>query len=320
VGQGVGRPSVSAVLRAKQALEAAGLDSTAELTPVAHTSNEVWFVGDHVLRVAADSREGRLAMEAHVSAILPSTVPHAAVIAQGTAALGEWLVMERMRGKTLAEWWAVMLAKEQREAIRQLAVALRALHAVKPSIQVLALAHGDTPHPLPASRTLELVDECRRLPGVEGRVMDAVAVLVRRFGDAFDAKEAVTGLVHGDLLFDNILWDGARITALLDLEWVRPGPPDLDLDILLQYCAEPELSTTAHDRFAVTAKDLADVPVWLEEDYPELFAHPRLNERLLLYRLAYDVRALLLDPPPATIADMPHHPYNRLRTAVLSEG
>jgi aminoglycoside phosphotransferase (APT) family kinase protein len=315
---GARRPSLPALLRARQALDAAGLDSSGELILAPHTSNEVWFVGDHVLRVAADSREGRLAIEADVVRLLPDAVPHARVVAHGRAALGEWLLMRRVPGRSLSDWWPALGPDHRREAVRQLAAALRALHAVRPSIELLANTHGDTPHPLPAARILELLAEARTLPGVRPAVLDAVERLVEKVGPSFDPREAVGGLVHGDVHFDNIFWDGERITALLDLEWVRPGPPDLDLDILLQYCEAPEVSTQAVDRFAVSAADLAPVRVWLREDYPELFSHPHLDDRLLLYRLGYDVRALLRDPPTPEMINLALHPYNRLRRAAAA--
>ena len=32
-------------------------------------------------------------------------------------------------------------------------------------------------------------------------------------------------LVHGDLHFENVLWDNGHISAVLDLEWARPEAP-----------------------------------------------------------------------------------------------
>ena len=55
------------------------------------------------------------------------------------------------------------------------------------------------------------------------------------------------------------------------------------------------------------------MPYWLAEDYPELFGHPRLLDRLRLYCIAYDVRELLAFPPPTPVEQLsPHHPVHRL--------
>ena len=74
----------------------------------------------------------------------------------------------------------------------------------------------------------------------------------------------------------------------------------------------------AHRRQGIEERrDYRELPVWLRESYPELFAHPRLNERLALYSLAYDLRELLLRPPRRPIDQLPtHHPYNRIRRLV----
>ena len=63
--------------------------------------------------------------------------------------------------------------------------------------------------------------------------------------------------------------------------------------------------------------DYREVPGWLREDYPALFSHPRLGERLAVYGLAFDVRQLLLDGPTAPPDEIdPHHPFNRIRRLV----
>jgi hygromycin-B 7''-O-kinase len=131
-----------------------------------------------------------------------------------------------------------------------------------------------------------------------------------------DARDALvpfqrTTLVHGDLTFENILWDGATLT-LLDFEWARGGPPDLDLDVLLRFCAYPMLHVADDYRHQTRAEDYLHVPLWLHEDYPSLFAHPRIGARLVLYAIAFDVRDLLAAPP--TGGELPRlHPLNRLR-------
>ncbi len=47
--------------------------------------------------------------------------------------------------------------------------------------------------------------------------------LVKRLAPTIIPFEAET-LVHGDVTFENVLWHDDEVTALLDLEWARPGP------------------------------------------------------------------------------------------------
>ena len=107
--------------------------------------------------------------------------------------------------------------------------------------------------------------------------------------------------VHGDLTFENVLWDGHVVTALLDFEWSRRAPADIDLDVLLRFACFPYLHVAEDYEAETRAIDYAEVPYWMAEDYPELFGFPQEFERLRLYSIAYDVRELLAMPadPPA---------------------
>src|SRR5690606_22367669 len=104
-------------------------------------------------------------------------------------------------------------------------------------------------------------------------------------------------LVHGDLHFQNVLWDGERVTALLDLEFARPAPPDVDLDVLLRFCTAPFLFVPVGREDEARTEDYEPVPGWFAEECPELFDHPRALDRLRLFAVGFDTRELLANPP-----------------------
>ena len=91
--------------------------------------------------------------------------------------------------------------------------------------------------------------------------------------------------MHSDLTFENVLWDPAqrRVTAILDFEWARGGPADLDLDVLLRCVAYPKLHVAADYEHLTKHEDYAEVPWWLSEAYPELFSFPRQLDRVRIY-------------------------------------
>lgn len=311
----VGSPA--ARLRATAALAEAGL-SGLPIERVASNANEVWFAGPYVLRVCPVPDGWQLSNEAHIAAHLPAGVPHPTIVASGRTSYGEWLLLERLEGEVLSRAWLTMREKARTEAMRQLGEALRALHATP--LDEITDPFGDedtleSPHQLPPSRVLQLLRRADDIPAVDRRLLDAARTLVFQYRDAVDDGQPEV-LVHGDLHFENVLWDGERVTGLLDLEWSRPGPADLDLDILLRYCADPTDSRPV-DGMAATAADLRSVPRLLRDAYPELFAHPRLNDRLAVYCLAYDVRDLLLNRPHGREDDLPvSHPVRRIRRLV----
>jgi homoserine kinase type II len=86
----------------------------------------------------------------------------------------------------------------------------------------------------------ELVVRCERIaasPDPEARAMreslrDAVAEIARA-----RRRDVPSGLIHGDLFRDNVLWDGAqgacRIAALLDFESAHDGPFAYDIAVTL---------------------------------------------------------------------------------------
>src|SRR3546814_15452323 len=140
------------------------------------------------------------------------------------------------------------------------------------------------------------------MEGVDRMFLHDAIELVQDIGAAVQPFTSET-LIHGDLTFENILWDDG-ITALLDVEWSRPGPPDLDLDIILRCCAYPHLHVAERHVAATRAVDYADVPAWLAEDYPDPFAVPLPHDRPRLHPLPHPAPPL----PPLTTPHPPVHP------------
>jgi len=83
--------------------------------------------------------------------------------------------------------------------------------------------------PLPIWRLLPLLDWLDEQPGMDrdlaGRVRARIGELRPLVSDA-EFEDGV--VVHGDASFANVLWHRGRLVALLDLEWARLGPPDLE--------------------------------------------------------------------------------------------
>jgi aminoglycoside phosphotransferase (APT) family kinase protein len=303
-----------AMARARRALGEAGLDMHLPLTRASSVTNEVWLSDQYVVRVNRQPNQ-RLRREASLGPLLPPEVGYPEIIAYGGQLGADWLVLRRVAGNVLSRCWPTMTDAERRSAVRQLAGILLALHRTEcppdlPAIDTPQLLGGHsfrTVDPL-----LVALDQAEQLPHVDRLVIAEARQLVLDTGSAIEPFN-VTTLVHGDLHFENVLWDGTTVTALLDFEYCRPGPPDLDLDVFLRFCAYPYLHVAEDYEHLTRAEDYADVAWWLAEDYPELFDYPNAFERTRIYSIAYDVRELLLFPPPRSPRELSkHHPYNRL--------
>jgi aminoglycoside phosphotransferase (APT) family kinase protein len=312
-------------MRAYRTLRDAGLDESAGLERVSSALNEVWFTGPYVVRVNPTPGTHRLGYEHELSAYLPDAVRYPTVVAYGEHPMAEWLVTERVPGVVLSRAWPKLTEASRRDAVFQLAAALRSLHEMPGPIgpngpiraPFLERDSLECPHQLPASRVLTLLGRASRMRHGDGGLLRAAGELVRRTASAFDENDPEPGLVHGDAHFENIMWDDGAISAVLDFEWSRPGPPDIDLDMVLRFCADPSLHVAADYVHLANARDYLQVPLWFKTAYPELFAHARLRDRLLLLDLAYDVRHLLLHPPTGPMNTLsPHHALRRIRRTV----
>lgn len=308
--------------RARRALEGAGLDMMMPLERASSVTNEVWVGDDYVIRVNRRPDQ-RLRREAMLAPLLPEEVCYPAVYAYGGELGADWFVCERVPGLVLSRCWPAMTRGERREVLRQFAVKLRALHQFEfPT----GLPETTTPQLLggasfsPTQPLMEALAKAKTLEHVDAGVVSAAERIVRDTAFSLDPWESQT-MVHGDLHFENVLWDGTHITAMLDFEYARPGPPDLDLDVFLRFCSFPFLHVAEDYEHLTLAEDYVEVPYWLGEDYPELFSHPHEYERLRIYCIAYDVRELLLFPPQRRPRDLSeYHPYNRLLRTVDGNG
>ena len=316
-----------AVARARKALAQAGFDEHVPLTRASSVTNEVWLSDEFVIRVNRRPNH-RLRREAFLGPLLPPSVGYPATIAYGGELGADWLIAERRPGEMLSVCWPDMSEFERRNAVRQLAGMLRELHNVP------VPPGSERSNTRPNCSTRSSCPSCDRCTprstssseapmanGVNTGVLADARHIVLNSTGALEPYSA-THLIHGDLHFQNVLWDGFSVTALLDIEWARGAPADLDLDVFLRFCAHPHWFVAPEYADRTRAEDYAAVPYWLAEYYPELFAHEYELDRTELYSIAYDVRDLLDEvkqkPIEGSTRDLPEwHPHRRLEETIL---
>jgi len=308
--------------RARQALRASGLSFSDDLERASSTRNEIYLSSRHVVRINREPNQ-RLKREAQIYPHLPQGPWTPRMVAVGGEVGADYLIVERKPGAPLAHFWPDLTMGQRRDAVRQLAECLRQIHATPAPRGISHLAV--TPHlldPRSAPAVRPLLDGINRLaedPKVDpGIISSARSYVVANYShlDRFPDRR----LIHGDLTFENVLWDGQSISAVIDFEWCRGAPADLDLDVLLRCCQHPDAHVAAAHQERTRASDYANIVAWLAEDYPGLFSHPHLGERLMIYALSFEVRQVLESPRPVDRSDQsPLLPYNRL-VSLLSSG
>jgi aminoglycoside phosphotransferase (APT) family kinase protein len=225
-----------------------------------------------------------------------------------------WSLTTAMPGTPLAERCTWPAPAGLRGLIREAAGLLRALHARAVPGELAGLLRGPVTSPdplrragaelvlLPPSAALGLIPAARALPFVDHGVLDAAAARLRDLGDLAGDGDV---LLHGDFYLGNILVRDGQVSALIDLEFARLGPPDLELIAVIR-------ALDAEARLGVPRPPLL---AWLEADYPGLFGAPDLDRRLWAYAIAYTIRHVIFWPPdrPADGGLDPAHPLHTLR-------
>lgn len=294
---------------ARQLLESLGLPAR----PLAASdgwANQVWLAPAQVVRITSGRFRDAFAHERAVLRLLPAAVPHASVRAYGRVGGREWLVQDRVAGRTLMQVWSELSAGQRRAATEQLGSALRALHAVPVPAAFGAPWLDDAPAPgsrpedtyhAPPGHYRWMLDAAHRAPGADRALLDEVGAFIAQRLDAFAGDTTV--LVHADAHFANLLWDGDRLAAVLDFEGARPAAADLELDTLLRFAREPEQYRGRDGQAGATRRELAAFPDWLAGAYPELFAHPRLPARLEVYEALWRLVQVHHSSPGSHVRD-----------------
>lgn len=276
---------------AHAALLAAGVEDEA-LTPRHGWSNEAWLGVRHVARLSNGRFVGSFAHEATVvAALADGAVPHAEVVGHGLRpdGPGEWIVSKRRPGVTLADAWPGADPSARARMGRSLGRAMCALHELvphpaAPSCWVDALQPGrlhDAYHPPPGLGPA-MVAEAANLPGADLAIADALASMFADRMSLFAGDELV--FAHLDVHGHNVLVDGREVTALLDWELAHPASPDLELDMLLRWCAAPvEINRDPGAIEVLLPQDLRGLVDDAASAYPGLVAAPHLVERLEVY-------------------------------------
>ncbi len=228
--------------------------------------------------------EGRFplafAHEARVLAHLPSEIPHPKVVAQGPrAGGGEYLILERLPGERLDLAWASLSEPARERVAGSLARIVKRLHILPPSPWMAnpwvedamrMQRWRDAYHASPDAAPL-LIESAAAIRPDAAEVLERLATFVAGRMSAVGGEPDV--FLHTDLHLRNVLVDGEGITGLIDYEGSRPGPADVELDMLVR---------SLHADFGTGSDARAFIDAF-RQGYPALFSHPRLVERLEVY-------------------------------------
>ena len=263
------------------------------LTSASGVANDVWLTPSAVIRLNGGRFRDAFRHEARVLDLLPASIPHPAVLARGEREDGgEFLILERLPGRTLDAAWPDLGPETRRYVARDLALIVKRLHALplvsamrNPWVQdaLTVPVPGDAYHAPPASAPMLVSAAAAARPDLADLIATTGAFIEDRM-TAFDLESGRPDvLVHADLHFRNVLVDvdtdadGGRITGLIDFEGSRPAAADVELDMLVRFLS------SSRQFGSDESSEYEGVLGWFHEGCPELFAHPHLEARLEVY-------------------------------------
>jgi len=319
-----GKVDIGGRIRVASILRSAGITGAEMPVRIAGSTNEVWRAGNYIVRVSSLPGSERLRREAKLAGLLGPEVHYPTVVAAGSESFGEWMIVRHRPGVALSQDWTNMDEQARRSVVDDLGIALKSIHEVRidgEHFDGVRFPEGTGALALPyqfsvAGLNVQL-DKLRAMAFIDDGLI----------GEAEDRLAAVSpsipedehhGLVHGDLHFENILVKNGVLVALLDFEWSREAPREIDIDVLARFCDDPQLHVGG--TYPARREDYQDTLRWLCQSYPELFEHPRLSDRLTMCALAFEIPSLMNSPMSAPAGQLSkYHPVNRLRL-LLSSG
>ena len=139
----------------------------------------------------------------------------------------------------------------------------------------IAAEHPDTPVRQPGLG--RLIEHARTQTFTDQDVLDTIAARLAEVAARITISRDADVVLHGDCTPANILVRDGRVVALLDFEWSRRGPRDIEVTL-------PAFSAWA---------DGPRMLPWLAESYPELFHVPGFEQRHWFYRAGFALRSLI---------------------------
>ena len=234
-------------------------------------TNTIYKIGDYILRLCTDNNnEKRFANEInfykenndnpgipklYLSDTTKSIVPY------------YYEVIEKVNGKTLYEIWPKLSNSEKLDIVKQIISIIRPFHLRKEESYDFEKELN--------SELLVLKEKCNL---DDSLFNDLTSICSKYF------KENTFGLIHGDLHFDNFIFDGTKV-HLLDFERSKVAPIDYDFRLFSMYDSLPYLWASAQTDMLTVESDYTDLIDMFLDNYPELSKIPNIRERIEFYSI-----------------------------------
>lgn len=185
-------------------------------------------------------------------------------------------ILEKIEGITVYDIWHTLSEEQREDIIRQLCDAMKQFHSNK----------GIVDNWIDSNKSLFMsyfnkARELNLLTSDEIELLDKASL---KFEELFKTDEYV--LVHNDLHFDNVFYNGRSI-KLIDFERSIYAPREYELGILYRMVRFPWKFASEENEKYTNKKDYENIIAYIEKYYPKLIHIDNLYKKLAAYDMIY---------------------------------
>lgn len=245
-------------------------------------SNEVYFIDDKlVLKIAKENKNYKLKKEIDFyKNIALDCIPK--YISSGICNNREYLLIEKLEGKSLYNLWHTFCESKRREIIYSICEILKKLNNQNGNFLDEKYKNEDWLEKWRNSFSLniQIIKEkgfdTFYLEDFKNNRLDTIM------------KEQNIKLVYNDAHFDNFILSNEKL-YIIDFDRVFLGSLDYELLIIDSMLDNPFKFASLEEEKLVKEEDYKNIRMYLKEFYKELYNFEYIDERIFIYKFIYNL-------------------------------
>lgn len=244
-------------------------------------TNLVYFIDDNlVVKISKDENtKKKIDKETSIyKNITLDCIPK--YIASGEIQDYKYLIISKVKGKSLYSIWHTLTNETRQNCIIQIANILKQFN--KQNGEFLAEEYKDLDWEQYLTKELQtkvnLLSEMKYNTSYLEKyiLLDLPKILA----------ENKYGLVYNDAHFDNFIYDNDNL-CLIDFDRVRVCPIDYEMLIYKTMCDNPSKFASEEDECNIKDEDYVGIYSLFRNTYPEMFENKYIDQRIALYQFNY---------------------------------
>lgn len=192
----------------------------------------------------------------------------------------KYLIISKIKGNSLYSIWHTLPANERKGCIEQIAKILKAFNNQNTNFLDDEYKDLDWASYL----TNELNTKVKLLEEMNYDVSYISNYLREQLPIILSNNQY--GLVYNDAHFDNFIYNNGQL-SLIDFDRVRVCPIDYEMLIFKTMCDNPSKFASEDDEDKINDEDYAGIYEIFKSEYPEMFKHKNINQRIKIYQFNY---------------------------------